>query len=71
MTTWRELKAQGVHRCNAMFKDGTQCRRRALPEWNNSWCAKHGPIMKAHADHAIKVMLEMQTNQSTGDNDEF
>jgi hypothetical protein len=69
MATWRELEAQGVRRCCVHFKDGTRCRRRAVSEWDSSWCAKHGPIMKAHADHAIKVMLEMQTNQSAGDDE--
>ena len=44
--TWRELEAEGVKRCCAMFNDGTRCRRRAVVEWNHDWCAKHGPIIE-------------------------
>jgi hypothetical protein len=61
MTTWRELKAQGVHRCCIMYKDGTQCRRRAVEQFEWSWCGKHGPIMAAHIKHAneaIKAQLK-------------
>jgi hypothetical protein len=50
--TWRELEAQGVKRCCAMFKDGKRCRRRVLAGVYDSWCGKHGAIMEAHIKHA-------------------
>lgn len=41
--TWRELEAEGVKRCCAMFNNGKQCRRRAV---RDGWCGKHGPVME-------------------------
>lgn len=58
MTTWKKLKAQGVKRCCAHFTNGKQCRRRAVESFEWSWCAKHGPIMQAHIDYAIKAMKQ-------------
>lgn len=56
MITWKELKAQGVRRCSVMFKDGTQCRRRAVAEHDYSWCAKHGPTMDAVTAETIRII---------------
>jgi hypothetical protein len=57
MKTWRELKAEGVKRCNAMFKDGRQCRRRANAD--GSWCGKHAPIMR-RIEEAENEMLQKE-----------
>jgi hypothetical protein len=56
--TWGELQAQGVKRCCAMFKSGKRCRARAVSEFENAWCAKHGPIIKIHTDFALKAIRE-------------
>ena len=58
--TWRELEAQGIKRCCAMFNNGKRCRKRAVPEFDCSWCAKHGPVIKGHTDFALKAMREQQ-----------
>jgi len=51
--TWRELKAEGIHRCCAHFKTGGRCRRRASPSFDAVWCDKHGPIIKLWGDYAM------------------
>jgi hypothetical protein len=43
--TWKELKAEGITRCHAMFTNGKQCRRRAID--GKSWCKNHIGIFKA------------------------
>ena len=50
--TWKELEAEGIRRCCAIFKDGHRCRRRAAEEFEFDWCAKHGPMIKGFIDHA-------------------
>jgi hypothetical protein len=60
MATWRELEAEGVKRCCCTFTNGKRCRRRASAQFDASWCDKHGPIMKAHTDFALKAMKEQQ-----------
>jgi hypothetical protein len=54
--TWSELKSEGVRRCCAMFQDGTQCRRRAIEQFEHSWCAKHGPVMRKHINEATRIL---------------
>lgn len=61
--TWRELEAQGVKRCNAMFTSGKRCRRRASDAFDHSWCNKHGPIIKAHTDFALRAMSIKPTKE--------
>jgi hypothetical protein len=52
---WRELEAEGVRRCCAVFTNGKRCRRRAAgPE--AAWCEQHGPIMEGHKQQALKAM---------------
>ena len=53
---WGELESQGVRRCCAMFKDGTRCRARSVEQFEWSWCAKHGQLMKAAIDQAYAAM---------------
>jgi hypothetical protein len=66
MTTWRELEAQGVKRCCAMFTNGNRCRRRANAE--GSWCDKHGPVIKMHEDHA-KMAMALKPKQEEDDDE--
>jgi hypothetical protein len=54
--TWKELKAEGVKRCCAMFTDGKQCRARASENFGFSWCEKHGPTMKMWEDYNLKLI---------------
>lgn len=61
--TWRELKAEGVKRCHGIFTDGTQCRRRASAQFEFSWCDKHGPIIKAHTDFALRAIRQQQESE--------
>jgi len=56
MKTWRELEAEGVRRCGAMFTNGKRCRRRAVEAFGFGWCAKHGPIIQAYTDHANRAI---------------
>lgn len=56
MATWKELKAQGVIRCCAMFRNGKQCRRRAAE--GSSWCDKHGPVIEAKVDYFMALARE-------------
>ena len=63
MTTWKELEAQGVKRCCAMFTSGKQCRRRASEAFEASWCEKHGPVMKAHTAHHLEVVEGMSKQE--------
>jgi hypothetical protein len=67
MTTWRELKAQGVKRCCARFTSDKQCRRRANAE--GSWCDKHAAVIKIHTDFAKRAMA-MTTKPQREDDDE-
>jgi hypothetical protein len=54
--TWKELKAQGVRRCCAVFKSGKQCARR---QHNNSgWCSKHGPAMTTLIAKHVKIIRQ-------------
>lgn len=56
--TWKELEAENVKRCCAIFKNGHRCRRRVTaPE--ASWCEKHGRIIKPYEDH-FKEVLKME-----------
>lgn len=47
--TWKELKAEGVKRCCAVFTSGKVCRRRAainaLGNPASGFCSKHGKII--------------------------
>jgi len=63
--TWRELKAEGVKRCNAYFsirlpdgtrKHGCQCKRRASANFDFEWCERHGPIMAAVDQHNLDMI---------------
>jgi len=54
--TWKELEAQGVRRCCAMFTTGKQCARRAEKRHGFSWCAKHGPILEAATRANLRVV---------------
>ena len=40
---WKELKAEGVSRCCAMFISGRQCARRSADQKLGGFCKKHGP----------------------------
>lgn len=70
MTTWRELKRQGVKRCCAMFTNGKQCRRRASAAFEASWCDKHGPVMKMHTDYANKAIAAQKKADDREEDDE-
>lgn len=65
--TWRELEAEGIKRCCAIFTNGKRCRRRADPQFKSSWCSKHGPVIKGHTDFALKAIKQQK---ATDDNDE-
>jgi hypothetical protein len=56
--TWRELEAEGIKRCCAMFTNGNRCQRRAIEAFDFSWCGKHGPTMKLHIDRVNVLMKE-------------
>jgi len=59
--TWKELEAEGVRRCCVMFTSGKRCRRRCADAFKGEWCSKHGPVMKRHADEAIKAINAQRT----------
>lgn len=61
--TWGELEAEGVRRCCATFTNGKRCRRRAVEQFEASWCAKHGPIIQRHTDFAMKAMKETKVEE--------
>ena len=63
--TWKELKAAGVNRCNAMFTNGKQCRRRAVG--GSSWCAKHGPMIEGAIAMYQKAIDDEAADRSTED----
>lgn len=44
MTKWKDLEAQGVRRCCAMFKNGKRCCRRQNPVGSSSYCQQHAWI---------------------------
>jgi len=49
--TWKELEAEGVKRCCAMFVSGKRCRRRTHDN-KVGFCAKHKAIIdKAEAEY--------------------
>lgn len=64
--TWKQLKAEGVRRCCAMFTDGRQCRRRASESFEWSWCDKHGPRMKAEIAAAAQAIVQQAEADSMG-----
>jgi hypothetical protein len=68
--TWRELEAEGVRRCCVMFTNGRRCRRRAVSSdaFQGNWCAKHGPIMKAHTDQALAAINEQRRRDDHEEN---
>lgn len=66
--TWRELEAEGVKRCCAVFNNGKRCRRR-VSEPFDSWCSKHGPVIKAHEDHFRRVLADMAKPAIENDDD--
>jgi hypothetical protein len=72
MATWKELEAQGVKRCCAVFTSGRQCRRRAAEK--SGFCAKHGPqIERMLAPHRAIVRAEADGSlyrQRKGDSEE-
>jgi len=39
MATWKELTAEGVKRCCAMYTNGKRCRARA--DRPSNWCKRH------------------------------
>ena len=60
---WKELEAQGVKRCCAMFVSGKRCRRRAEDQPRGGFCKVHGPMIDALvAPHinALKASGEMK-----------
>ena len=65
--TWKELNAQGVKRCCAMFTNGTRCRRRASDAFEFEWCNRHGPVIKVHTDYANKAMAAQAKRDEDGD----
>jgi len=56
--TWKQLEAEGVRRCCVMFASGKRCRRRASAAFEGSWCAKHGPLMKAEIAKHMRIVRE-------------
>jgi hypothetical protein len=62
--TWRELEEQGVKRCCGIFTNGMRCRKRAVEKFEFSWCDKHGPIIKAETDFALKTIKQERDGES-------
>lgn len=59
--TWKDLKAQGVTRCCAMYRGGAQCRHRATVgdrpgEKAVYWCSKHGSTFQAVIAKAVETL---------------
>jgi hypothetical protein len=67
--TWGQLEAEGVRRCCCMFKNGKRCRRRAFATFDNSWCEKHGPLMRAYQAHHKAVLEGMSGGRRHDDDD--
>jgi hypothetical protein len=67
---WSELEAEGIKRCCAHFTNGTRCRHRAVEAYQFSWCAKHGPVIKAHENHFKRVQDEMRRKEEAPQDDE-
>jgi hypothetical protein len=67
--TWKELEAQGVHRCCVSFNNGKQCRRRAKD--GSSWCDKHHDGMERVLGHhrALLKQAEKQMREDNHDQD--
>jgi hypothetical protein len=69
--TWKELEAEGVHRCCAMFSNrrtgkSRQCRRRAVQNPDGTWqsfCAEHGPMIQSAVDFYSKAAEESLTSE--------
>jgi hypothetical protein len=61
MASWKDLKAQGVRRCCAVFNSGNRCRRRASKAFDDSWCDKHGPVMKKSTDNVNKAIEDQRS----------
>jgi hypothetical protein len=59
--TWKELKAEGVRRCCAMYVSGAQCRRRASEAFEAAWCDKHGPIIEKHTRSERCQLMRLAT----------
>jgi hypothetical protein len=67
IATWRELEAQGVKRCCAMFTNGGRCRRRAVEAWDYDYCAKHGPIITVLTAKHMAVIKRRKRCKGDGD----
>lgn len=54
MATWKELEAQGVKRCCAIFTSGKQCRCRT--NGTSSWCDKHAAVIEPKVKDALSAI---------------
>jgi hypothetical protein len=54
MATWKELEAQGVKRCCAIFTSGKRCRCRT--NGKGSWCDKHAAVIEPKVAQAMKAI---------------
>ena len=71
--TWKELKAQGIARCCAVFTNGKQCRRRAAADGSDwaGFCTKHGAtISGVVAYHEQAIAAADAKADRTDDQDE-
>lgn len=63
MTTWKELEAQGVKRCCAVFTSGKRCKARA--NHKGSWCDKHATIIEPKVQNALRAIRESANDSVT------